>query len=92
MIKANKNSPTKIVVVDRKHSWVVNGKKFIKNFANGEIVEIKKKRKNYPTKLRPTIFKQTHKEYILMKRMAKKETKGNLSLLIRTKVLGKRKS
>lgn len=49
----------------------------------------KKKKIVYPTKLRPTIFKQTYKEYAKMVKLAKKLTKGNLSLLIRLKVLGK---
>lgn len=49
----------------------------------------KSKKKSYPTKLRVTIFKQKHSEYKLMKQMARKLTKGNLSLLIRKKVLGK---
>lgn len=49
----------------------------------------KVKKKNYPTKLRVTIFKQKHSEHKLMKQMAKRQTKGNLSLLIRKKVLGK---
>lgn len=48
-----------------------------------------KKRKAYPTKLRVVIFKAKHSEYKKMKSIAKKETEGNLSLLIREKVLGK---
>lgn len=52
----------------------------------------KKKRKNYPTKLRVVIFKAKHSEYKLMKALAKKETDGNLSLLIRSKLLVKKAS
>lgn len=48
----------------------------------------KPKRKNYPTKLRVVIFKAKHSEYKRMKLLAKKTTDGNLSLLIRAKVLG----
>jgi hypothetical protein len=49
----------------------------------------KAKKKNYPTRLRVVIFKARHEEYRLMKKLAKKITKGNLSLLIRNKVLGR---
>jgi hypothetical protein len=52
----------------------------------------KKKRKIYPTKLRVVIFKATHSEYKRMKALAKKETKGNLSLLIRQRLLSKKAS
>ena len=47
----------------------------------------KPKRKNYPTKLRVVIFKTKHSEYKKMVALAKKETDGNLSLLIRSRVL-----
>lgn len=47
----------------------------------------KKKRKNYPTKLRVIIFKAKHSEYRRMVSLAKKLTDGNLSLLIRSMVL-----
>lgn len=52
----------------------------------------KKKRKDYPTKLRIVIFKVGHGDYKKIKAMAKKETKGNVSLLIRSKVLLKKAS
>lgn len=49
----------------------------------------KAKKKNYPTKLRVVIFKCEHDDYKKMQQLAKKRTLGNLSLLIRQKVLGK---
>lgn len=52
----------------------------------------KAKKKNYPTKLRVVVFKVKHEEYRLMRVKAKKEAKGNLSLLIRSKVLGRKAS
>lgn len=52
----------------------------------------KAKRRNYPTKLRVIVFKAKHSDYNKMAALAKKHTKGNLSLLIRAKVLGQKLS
>lgn len=46
-----------------------------------------KVKKSYPTKLKVIVLKAQHSEYIQLKAIAKKYTKGNLSLLLRSAAL-----
>lgn len=49
-----------------------------------------KAKKKKATKLRVVVFKTKHAEYKQMTKLARKLTNGNLSLLIRARVLGQR--